>query len=128
MQIDVDFEVFKALTALRSDESVTYSDVLRQVLGINAPTSEPLTHNRADEGQPWVTKGVRFDHGTEFRARYKGLEYHGLVSDGALMVNGQRYNSPSAAGIAITGGNVNGWRFWEARTPGGRWKTLSQYR
>jgi predicted CopG family antitoxin len=32
MQIDIDFDVFKALTALRQSEIDSYNDVLRRVL------------------------------------------------------------------------------------------------
>jgi hypothetical protein len=33
-QIGVDFEVFKELTARRASESVTYNDVIRELLGV----------------------------------------------------------------------------------------------
>jgi hypothetical protein len=76
-----------------------------------------------------MVKGVKFPHGTEFRATYKGQIFNGVVEDGALAVNGKRFSSPSAAAVAITGNPVNGWIFWECKMPGQtKWKTIKSYR
>lgn len=128
--IEVDFDVFKALTARRPSEAVTENDVLRQLLGL------PITGHRAGATQSapsgsgdWVAKGVRFPAGTEFRAIYKGQTHLGKVERGALALGGRRFVSPSAAAISITGGNVNGWRFWECRPPGQTgWRRLESLR
>ncbi|MGY1632227.1 DUF2924 domain-containing protein [Geodermatophilus sp. SYSU D01186] len=46
--------------------------------------------------------------------RYKGTDYRATVkSNGYLSLGGRDYPSPTAAAVAITGGNVNGWRFWK---------------
>ena len=46
--------------------------------------------------------------------RYKGTDYRATVkSNGYLSLRGRDYPSPTAAAVAITGGNVNGWRFWK---------------
>jgi hypothetical protein len=49
--LDVDFEVFKALTNRRATESVTYNDVIRELLGLGknglAPTPAALSQPRA---------------------------------------------------------------------------------
>lgn len=126
--IEVDFDVFKALTARRSTEEVSENDVLRQVLGL--PT------RRAGQAQPaaaapgdWITKGVRFPAGTEFRAAYKGQTYLGRVEGGGLMLNGKRFDTPSAAAMSITDSPVNGWTFWQARLPGqAGWKMIKTLR
>lgn len=129
--IEVDFEVFKELTARRTSESVTENDVLRVLLGLNksssAPVPRPVT---VETGRfPWVCKGVSFPHGTEFRSTYKGQLYTGKVENGALVVNGERFTSPSAAAVAITGNPVNGWRFWECLLPGtNKWKVIADLR
>jgi len=126
--IEVDFDVFKALTARRSTEDVTENDVLRQLLRLPPPSSPIVT---ADTPRPddWVTKGVRFPAGTELRATYKGQTYLARVASGALVHNGERFNSPSAAAMSITRNPVNGWTFWEARLPGqGRWMSLKEMR
>ena len=116
--IEVDFDVYKALTARRPSEDVSENDVLRELLrlsprkdaSVSAPGSSP-------EGE-WVAKGVRFPAGTELRATYKGKTYLARVESGALVLNGERFDSPSAAAMSITGTPVNGWTFWEGRRPG----------
>lgn len=127
--IDVDFDVFKALTLRRPSESVTENDVLRQLLGL-PPSKHPAT---TIAGGPapgdWVTKGVRFPAGTEFRASYKGQTYLARVESGALVLNGQRFDTPSAAAMSITGNPVNGWTFWECRLPGqASWRMIKTLR
>lgn len=140
--IQVDFEVYKALTALRPQESVTENDVLRSLLklpaAVNAPNL-PISGTVIGAKNPlpmppppadWVTKGVNFPEGTEFRANYKGQTYLGRVQQRALVVNGERFDSPSAAAMRITGGTpVNGWLFWECRLPGeGQWRIIKSLR
>lgn len=115
--IEVDFEVFKELIRRRPSEAVSENDVLRQVLGL-ANQRTPATVNSSPVPGEWVTKGVRFPAGTEFRATYKGKTYLGRAENGALVLNGQRFDSPSAAAMSITGKPVNGWTFWEGRLPG----------
>jgi hypothetical protein len=54
--------------------------------------------------------------GTTLIGRYRGKEHRAIVveQDGRLQVRLGRatYGSLSAAAKAITGGSVNGWRFW----------------
>ena len=126
--IDVDFDVYKALTLRRPSEDVTENDVLRELLGL--PRSSKST-NAATTPAPgdWVTKGVRFPAGTEFRANYKGQTYLGRVEGGALVLNGERFDTPSAAAMSITKNPVNGWTFWECRVPGrASWQILKALR
>ncbi len=74
-------------------------------------------------------KGVRLPAGTEFRAMYKARSYFARVEGGALVLEGKRYDSPSAAAVSITGSAVNGWRFWEARLPGqSGWNMIESFR
>ena len=134
--IEIDFEVFKKLTALRETEAVTYIDVLRKLLGINSTAPSPASARV--EIQPfgipytpgaWTTKGVTFPADTEFRASYKGEIISGRVEAGALAVNGERFESPSAAAVAVTGTAVNGWIFWECRKPGSTtWQMIKSLR
>lgn len=130
--IEIDFDVYKALTLRRSSEVVSENDVLRELLGL---LPQRLTGAVAgqDSGDPapgdWLTKGVRFPAGTEFRANYKGQTYLGRVENAALVMNGKRFDSPSSAAVNITGNNVNGWNFWECRLPGqAGWKTIKALR
>ena len=126
--IEVDFDVFKALTARRSTEDVTENDVLRQLLRLPSRSS-PTVKSDSPGPDDWVTKGVRLPVGTELRAAYKGQTYLARVASGALVYDGKRFNSPSAAAMNITRNPVNGWTFWECRLPGqGRWTSLKELR
>jgi len=122
--LEVDFDVYKAIFSRRENESVTENDVLRELLDLGSKKEElqqPLQSTQpisSETREDWVVKGVCFPNGTEFRSTYRGLPYTGKVQVGALVVNGKRYESPSSAAVAITGGAVNGWRFWECKLPG----------
>ena len=126
--IEVDFDVFKAITMRRPSEDVSENDVLRHVFGLPA---KKAAHGDSSAPAPgdWVTKGVRFPAGTEFRAVHKGQTYLGRVEGGALALSGKRFDTPSAAAMSITGNPVNGWTFWQARLPGqAGWKTIKTLR
>jgi hypothetical protein len=128
--IEVDFEVLKELMARRESEAVTYNDVIRRLLGLATSTRgfgrSPIEVNARGA---WTTKGVTFPVGTEFRGAHKGRTHMGVVENGAFVVNGKSYDSPSAAAVAITGNPVNGWTFWECRRPGEtRWQVLKGLR
>lgn len=125
--IDVDFEVYKALTIRRETEEMTYNDVLRQLLGLGEQTSsENVTENLG----ALVYKGAEFPEGTQFRATYKGQTYTGAIKGGVwLDENGRVQNSPSEAAYSITGNHVNGWRFWECRRPSDTaWRSIDSLR
>lgn len=130
--IDVDFDVYKALMMRRSSEEVTENDVLRELLGL--PPLRPShsrvgSHAQTQSATDWIAKGVRFPTGTEFRATYKGKTYLARVENGALVLSGQRFDTPSSAAMSITHNPVNGWTFWEARLPGQTsWRILKALR
>ena len=76
--IEIDFDVFKKLTAMRETETMTYNDVLRKMLALGplamaAPRAEP------PEGKPWVVKGVVFPswHGVSGQSQGTGLSRPG---------------------------------------------------
>ncbi|MGN6288592.1 MAG: hypothetical protein ACTHNA_04930 [Sphingopyxis terrae] len=179
MQIDIDFEVFKALTALRQSESDSYNGVIRRLLGLSNSVGDPnsaavqallchaaeetatapspsasqnysarkggifgLASNRASPhnnalgallgryaGGLWLGN-AHFPEGTQFRANYKGQTYLAEVRDGKwLDQNGNQRNSPSEAASAITGNNVNGWRFWSVQIPDDpTWRKLDEFK
>jgi hypothetical protein len=113
-QIDIDFEVFKELTKRRASESMTYNDVIRNMLKLSKPVKPTENGSR-----PWVVMDTSFPAGSEFMTEYKGKIYSGLVKDGKLhLSDGHTFSTPSAAAIHVTGGNTNGWRFWKCRVPG----------
>jgi len=116
-RIEIDFEVFKALTNLRKTEATTYNDVLRELLKLKPVVTEAKVIAFA---KPFMSKRVTFPHGTEFRGNYKGQVHTAKVENGAIVVdnNGQRFSSLSDAAMSITHYAVNGWVFWECRRPG----------
>ncbi len=116
--IEIDFDVYKQLTIRRTTEDVSYNDVIRELLGLGKGNVHEVKGAVGPSPEDWVAKGVRFPAGTDFRANYKGQVQSALVERGALVLNGQCYDSPSAAAVSITGSPVNGWRFWECRLPG----------
>lgn len=127
--IEVDFEVYKQLTVRRATEQVTYNDVIRELLGLKKGALPSFTSLGAPADQDWTTKGVRFPVGTVFRAEYKGKQFAATVEDGALVLSGKRFLSPSAAAVSITRSPVNGWVFWECRFPGqSTWKLIKSLR
>lgn len=126
--VEVDFEVFKALTARRTSEEVTENDVIRELLKLPPKPSRPEKGDGPTPGE-WVAKGVRFPAGTQFRGDYKGQTYLARVEGGALLLHGERFDSPSKAAMAITKNNVNGWTFWECRLPGkSSWQPINTLR
>ena len=129
MNIEIDFDVFKELTSRRTIESISYNDVLRDILGLK-PLNEPeLKSDVAVLKQGWTSKGVAFPEGTEFRAEYKGQTIVGRVESGLMVVNGKRFDSPSSAAGSITDNSVNGWTFWECRFPGDvTWRLIKSLR
>lgn len=128
MQVEIDFEVFKALTAMRVSESTTYNDVLRRMLNLPdaAPTPTPAG---SVTGRSFIAEGVEFPHGTEFRMRHKGRWFTAKVSDGSLVQNGKGYPSVSKPACEITSTSVNGWKYWECRFPGhSDWQSIDTLR
>lgn len=132
--IKVDFDVYKAITALRETEAMTENDVLRQLLGLKMESKQKSDIEDIDNlVRPLLdsltVKGVTFPPGTQFRASYKGSLHHGVVESGNIVVNGIRCKSPSKAAEAITGNSVNGWKFWECKLPSSNhWVAISSLR
>ncbi len=141
MQIEIDFEVYKALTIMRRAEEHSYNDVLRELLalppreakiveaaGSVVATSGVAGINEVIRSQGLHSRGLFLPEGTELRATYKGTEYHAIVKGGVIdNYGGISFSSPSAAASAITETTVNGWRFWEAKRPNDfNWHRLDQ--
>ena len=126
--IEIDFEVYKKLTAERDNEEVTYNDVIRDLLRlhpINDNAKVPSQNGKVD----WIVKGIRFPDGTPFRMHFKGLRHSAIVNDGALELDGKRFNSPSAAAYHITNNGVNGWNYWECKlSENSSWVLISSLR
>ena len=142
VEIEIDFEVYKALTTRRHHERHTYNDVLRELLDLD-PIVVPEAHPGSIQGVmaqvadhfsrsliappgAFVSRGLHLPDGTKLRARYKGSLYQAAILDGRWVdERGKEHSSPSAAATSISGTNVNGWRFWEARRPADtEWRRL----
>ena len=128
-QIDIDFDVFKELTARLENETDNYNAVLRRALKLTAAAPPKVSPAKAG-GKPWVSKGVSFDHETEFRANYKGQMYTARVNDGRLMINEHGASSSlSHAARLVTNTSVDGWIFWEVKRPtDSRWRKAGELR
>lgn len=139
MQIEIDFDVYKALTAKRESESHTFNDVLREILELDSihdaeatsvldQVSDALSRPLGAIG--FFSKGVHLPDGTLIKARYKQQEFRAKIIDGKWLDEaGREHASASAAAAAITGTNVNGLRFWEARRPSDSgWRRLELLR
>ena len=153
MQIEIDFDVFKALTAQRKSELDTYNNVVRRLLGLpdkgamlaevirnhGRPNSEIGTSAMGlfglsldvEKALPGIWYGnVHFPEETKFRATYKGQTYLAEIKGGKWVDgDGIVRRSPSDAAGAISGTNVNGWRFWQAQRPGEQgWHRLDEFK
>lgn len=121
--LDVDFEVWKALTAMRRSEADGYNDVLRRLLKLDAAEPEPMPRPPSHpiiQGltRPWLIKGIVVPHGSEMRMTYKGVTYTATVKNGEMeFPDGRTFTTPSKAAGAITKTMVNGWLMWECRLP-----------
>ena len=123
--IDIDFEVFKALTVRRSSEETTYNHVLRELLGL-PPVGSPAPNTQSPS---WVWKGVTLSDGTELQATYKGRLYTAAIKSGRWVQDGKTHTSPSSAALEITQSGINGWNFWSVKRPGdGSWRQLGTLR
>jgi hypothetical protein len=125
--IEIDFEVFKAITARRPSENVTCNDVIREILKL-PKLAKPYAAPEPSAGA-FFTKGVWFPADTEFRAFYKRTWRNAKIQSGKLMVNGKEAASLSSAAFMITGTNVNGWDFWECLLPSeSQWRKPHTFR
>lgn len=120
MQIDIDFEVFKELTARRASENTSYNDVIRELLGLEATLGRRIGEALSGSKPAGFTcRGLTLPEGTKLRATYKQRLYVAEIRNGRWVDEaGKAHASPSAAATHVTGNTVNGWRFWEAKRPG----------
>ena len=130
--IEIDFEVFKALTSRRRSESHTYNEVIRELLDIDrgsvvhgdsplVETARAVASSLSVANGPTkglALRGLLLPNGTLLRATHKGQTFEARITDGQwINSDGTAANSPSAAATAVTNTNVSGWRFWKARRP-----------
>ena len=99
--IEIDFEIHKRIELEKRSFSESENDVLRRLLGLNG---QHQGDGKRPEGRSWFGKGVTLPHGTEIRMEYNGRVHSGQIDDGEWLVEGSRFQSPSAAagGVALT--------------------------
>lgn len=105
------FEVWNELNNRLESPQDNHNGVLRRTLGLKRQVAPAA-------GKSWLIDGVAFANGTEFRMHYRKAVHTARVDDGALLFNGKRFDTPSAAASSITGSQVNGWKAWQCRAPG----------
>ncbi|WP_353203868.1 hypothetical protein [Sphingomonas sp.] len=124
-QIPVDFEVFKALTALRPDPTTTENDVLRTLLKLPPATAEIADFRT---GGMWHSDGVHFPVGTRLRHRFRnGLIVEARITESGIQFGDKVYAGFSPAAMAAGGTHANGWNFWEVETRG-KWLKATSLR
>ena len=137
MQIEIDFDVFKALTLRREDETVSYNDVLRGLLGLDKTSTRPAARDLAEnpikafaapEGVAgYAYRGGFLPNGTKLKALYKNRIYNAEIVDG-LWINddGSKHATPTSAASHITRTSTDARRFWSAKRPSdGDWYRLN---
>lgn len=132
----IDFDVHKAIEAAKRSFSESDNAALRRLLKIDADdAAPPKVNGHAGTGREWFGDGVALPHGTDVRMKYNGRLHTGQIDNGDWFVEGERYNSPSAAagGVGRTkkGGktSLDGWLYWEAKRPGDReWVPIKSLR
>jgi len=50
-------------------------------------------------------------------AEYAGRSIKATIENGSIVLNGEAFQSPSAAAASITGSQINGWKFWKVKHP-----------
>ncbi len=134
--IEIDFDVHKIIESARNSFSETPNEVLKRLLGLGTKTqAKGKEMEGIAQGRPWARKGIELPHGTKLRMNYNGSSYQGYINDGAWIVEGKKYSSPSGAAVAVAitkdgeHTQLNGWNYWEARLPGfARWKKINSIR
>jgi hypothetical protein len=121
--IEIDLDVHKQIEMSRRDFSETPNDVLRRLIKLDKGKPPANVKPPSPPRFPWCGKGVALPHGTQLKMEYNGRQHTGQIDDGAWLVEGKKYSSPSAAASAVAltknGGrtNLDGWMYWKIRRP-----------
>ncbi|MCB5946027.1 hypothetical protein [Acidocella sp. KAb 2-4] len=133
--IQVDWDIYKMIqTERRSFDEPDYV-ALRRLLKL--PPGEESPKLVPQPGLPWVEDNVEVPHGALARMEYlRGTQvYEGQFLNGKLVVNGNSFDSLSAAASALavtkdgSKPSLNGWLYWKAKFPGESiWRSLGAMR
>ena len=136
--IEIDFEVYKLIEGERRSFGEKQITALRRLLKLPEVKAESVRANvGVSSGRPWSDDGVVVPHGSLARMEYgRGSQiYEGMFLDGALVVNGIKFNSLSEAASALArtkdgrSTSLNGWNYWEVQLPGSdRWNLMENLR
>ena len=130
--VQIDFDVFKAITARRTREEMSENDVLRDLFELGKADEEPADAPIAlttMDGRFWQSEGVKFPVGMKLTHTFRsGHTVEAHVTENGLVVDGKVYGGLSPAGVAVAGYQLNGWRFWGLLNKGGKWVTADSLR
>lgn len=79
----------------------------------------------------WASLPTAFPpDGTRCRFTYAGKDHHGVIVEGALVIDGVdgKHSSFSAASKAVTNTSRNGWQDWYLNTEGSGWLLANDWR
>lgn len=114
--ITIDIDVYKVLENHRLSFNESHNEILRRLLKIENKKGVDIvkfdTSNKADHNN-LIWKGIELKDGLLLRKYLKGTLHSARVVNAKIVYNGEDFSSPSAAGMAAAGNNVNGWVFWE---------------
>lgn len=138
-KIEIDFDIHQMIELERLSFDEPPYLALRRLLKLPAPEMaiDTAQDEGIIEGAPFVEVGVHIPHGSLARMEYqRGKQiYEGQFLDGKLVIDGQPFNSLSAAAnaCAITRAgrktHLNGWIYWKAKFPKeSRWRSLKDLR
>ncbi len=139
-KIEVDWEIYQMIEAERKGFHEPRYMALRRLLGLGvpAPTPEP-TVKAPGAGVPWTRDGVTVPHGTPARMEYGrgswSQVYEGQFLNGRLVVDGQKFETLSAAAKALAQtkegkkASLDGWLYWKVKLPDEiEWRSLGEMR
>jgi len=120
--IDIDSELFQKLQSLAVPLVDNTDSVINKLLDHWEQNHKAEEKTDLSTEEEWMTpRGEKLLVGTRLRAYYNGKEFTAEVTRSGIFVQGETFNSPSAAAIHaknlanVTGASAstNGWKFWE---------------
>ena len=85
------------------------------------PRERPALKNKTVKEKTVKAKELKL------KATFKGEHYNAVLRvDGKIKYGGQIYNSPSAAGVAVTDRSTNGLVFWKYKNEQGQWAPIKE--
>lgn len=129
--IEIDFEVYKLIEAERKGFDEPRIAALRRLLRLeDRPTNDAIA---PPPGRSWYGSGVTLPHGTLLKMYYSKRKHEGLISNGAWLIEGKAYDTPSGAAVSVArtkygaATQLNGWNYWQAKVPGSDTWTLIRH-